>query len=216
MLHNNRKFWDVTIPMSGDMPCWPGDPVPEIEKIKSMENGDSCQITKINTPVHVGTHIDAPMHFIEGGRDISSIPMDIFIGPVYVAELMDHDRISAKDLIEAKIPEGVTRLLLKTKNSKLWQNLKHSFHKNYVAITPDAAQWIVDQNTQLIGIDYLSIELYGEMDHQTHKILLGKDVVVIEGLDLNEINDGYYELLCLPIKIEGSDGAPARIILMEM
>jgi len=209
-------MWDITLPFSVGLPCWSGDPIPQIKKIKDMAKGDSCQVTHISTNIHAGTHIDAPLHFIEGGKDVASLSLDILLGKAFVVELTKADKISAKTLETANIPKDVTRLLLKTKNSHLWQDLNHSFRTDYVALTPDAAQWIVDSGIELVGIDYLSIELFGEKGHQTHKILLGNEVIVVEGLNLIEIKQGNYNLICLPIKLAGVEGAPARVILEEV
>jgi arylformamidase len=208
-------MWDITLPFREDLPCWPGDPIPTIEKVKDMAKGDSCQVTQISTNVHMGTHIDAPIHFVEGGKDIASLSLDVLMGTVFVVELLNKDKISVESLEEANIPSNITRLLIKTNNSALWENLNHTFISDYVALTPDAAQWIVEQGIQLVGIDYLSIERFKENDNRTHKILLEKEVIVVEGLDLSKIESGYYQLVCLPIKLVGSDGAPARVILKK-
>ena len=165
--------------------------------------------------VHIGTHIDAPLHYIKDGKSIEQLELDDLIGPAVVAYLSEAETITKNVLEELSLPEDTRRLLLRTRNSSLWETGSHRFQTNYVALTQDAAQWIVDRGIYLIGVDYLSVQRYGE-DSQTHEILLSAGVIIVEGLNLAHVESGMYELICLPLKLVGSDGAPARAVLRKM
>ena len=204
---------DITVPFRPDLPLWPGDPQPEVSMMKSIEGGYRCNVTRIDTGVHFGTHLDAPSHFIEGGKTVEQLDLDVLIGRCFVGEVPDTSEISPDHLEELGIPDGTTRLILKTSNSALWSQPDHPFYKNYAAITPDAARWVVDQGIRLIGIDYLSIQLFADEVSTTHIVLLEDEVIIVEGLDLRAVGTGVYELTCLPMKIAGSDGAPVRALL---
>ena len=207
------EFIDITLPLSPDLPLWPGDPRPIVSKLKNIAHGDPCNVTHVESHMHFGTHVDAPAHFIDGGYGVDKIPLDHLTGPVQVVDLHRLDKITRKDLSEIGIVNEIPRLLFRTRNSQLWNNLSHEFSKDYVALTPDAAEWVCDSGIKLVGIDYLSIERYGEPNHQTHHILLGNKVTVVEGLDLRQVSAGLYNIICLPLKLVGSDGAPARVLL---
>ena len=207
---------DISLHISEDMTTWPGDRDVQISKVRDMDKGDYLSVTNMSLCVHTGTHMDAPNHFIKDGGGIETLSLDTLVGPAQVIELGDVDIIEVKDLEGAGIKNDTTRLLLKTRNSALWDDPAHDFDEAFVAPSPAAAQWLVDQGIQLVGIDYLSIERYKEPGHLTHLILLGAEVAVIEGLDLRAVSAGEYQLTCLPIKIKGSDGSPARAILQPL
>jgi arylformamidase len=204
---------DITVPFRTDGPLWPGDPEPRTYLMKSQEGGYRCNVTRIDTGVHFGTHLDAPCHFIEGGKSVEDLDLDVLVGPCVVVEIRDVMEIGPEHLEAAGIPEGTERLILKTDNSALWDDPSHAFVKEYAAITPAAAEWLVAWGVKLVGIDYLSIQLFADQVSTTHIVLLGAEVIVVEGLDLRAARPGAYHLTCLPMKIEGSDGAPVRAIL---
>lgn len=181
--------------------------------MKSREGGYRCNVTRIDTGVHFGTHLDAPCHFIEGGKAVEDLDLDTLVGSCFVGEVADTQAISPAHLEALDIPDGTTRLLLKTSNSALWENPAHAFFEDYAAITPEAAQWVVDRGIRLIGIDYLSIQRFADEVSTTHIVLLKDEVIIVEGLDLRGVPPGGYHLTCLPMKLEGSDGAPVRAIL---
>jgi arylformamidase len=204
---------DISLPIKNDLPVWPGDPKIDISSISSMDNGDSCNVSYMKMGVHAGTHIDAPHHFMNNHKTIENLNLDLLVGTVYVAEIPgDSEVISDKVLEESSIPEGITRLIIKTKNSNYWKLDNSQFKKEFVAIDKKGAEWIVDKGIRLIGVDYLSVAPYSA-GTPTHKVLLGAEVIIVEGLNLLMVEVGYYELICLPIKILGSDGSPARAIL---
>ena len=208
-----RTFFDITLPFSARLPAWPGEPKPVIEKLLSLSDGGVANVSRVDACVHFGTHMDAPLHFINGGNDIAAMPVDVQIGPALVLHLPDADAITA-DLLDAQdIPAGTERILFKTRNSDLWNDPDHEFFKDFVAVAPDGAEWLVQNKIRLVGIDYLSIETFHTKEFPAHKILLGAGMAIAEGLDLRAVEPGGYEMACLPMKIAGSDGAPARVVL---
>jgi arylformamidase len=208
------KIIDISVSIGKSMPVWPGDIKPKLIQVKSQLKGDSSNDTRFICSSHAGTHIDAPRHFLENGKTVDQIKLDILMGPVYVVCFHKTKAIKAADLDKANIPRGTKRLLLKTDNSKLWQKRVKKFKKDFVALTPDAAKWITKRGIKLIGIDYLSIQKY-DGDVATHKILLRSGVVIVESLDLSKARSGKYNIICLPLKTIGAEGSPARALLIS-
>jgi arylformamidase len=208
------NYIDVSVPVSSNLPCWPGSPPVKFIRDLDLEKGDIANDTSLNFSVHTGTHIDAPLHFVKGGKSVDQVSLDVLIGQAYVVDLSTVDVITTDTLKNSSLPTGIKRLLLKTKNSQLWENKVSEFNPDFVAITSDAAQWLVNQGIELVGIDYLSIQRFYD-GPETHQILLQSEVVIIEGLNLTNVSPGEYELICLPIKLEGIEGSPARVILKQ-
>jgi arylformamidase len=197
------------------MPVWPGDPAVVLEQVTSMDAGAHDNVSRLACGVHTGTHVDAPHHFMNDHRTVESLALDILVGLACVVQIPeDVKEISAQVLEKAAIPPGTMRLLLKTRNSRLWERGEREFFKDFVGISADGADWLVQQAIKLIGIDYLSVAPY-KQSIPTHRILLGAGVIIVEGMDLSAIVPGNYRLYCLPLKLVGSDGAPARAILVE-
>lgn len=209
------RYIDVSLGLDVALPCWPGDPVPTIERIREIGPNSACNVTRIDTHVHFGTHVDAPCHFIPNGKAVDELALDAMIGPVRVVHLPDAEAIGARVLDSLDIPLDTRRLLFRTRNSLLWEQPDHAFRSDYVALTSDGAEWVVERGIRLVGVDYLSVERFKEPGRPTHTILLEAEVVVIEGLDLRGIAPGEYGLICLPMKIPGADGAPARVVLVD-
>ena len=203
---------DVTIPLNSRIPTWPGSAGFRIRWAKRLKNGDDCNNSVFETDSHVATHIDAPYHFIENGETVDEISLDTLVGPCLVIDLPGVQKVSASELSAADIDASVSRLLIRTDNSRLWTNGQTAFTKNYAALTADAADWLVSREIKLVGIDYLSIGGYAD-GVRTHQILLNAGIVAVEGLNLWKVAPGMYELICLPIKVQGAEGAPARVIL---
>jgi arylformamidase len=208
----SSKLIDISLPIHPSMPVWPGSVEVGITLQQDLEQGDVVTESILHFSTHTGTHIDAPSHFLPNGREIHEIPLEQMNGPVYVADFSDRGVITAMDLERHSLSDNVSRILIKTANSKLWANGESRFTTDYVALSADAAQWLVDRHFQLVGIDYLSIQLFYD-GPETHYILLGADVVVVEGLNLSGVQAGYYELICLPMRLMGTEGAPARVLL---
>ncbi|MFZ2359955.1 MAG: cyclase family protein [Anaerolineae bacterium] len=207
-------IYDITLTITPALPVWPGDPPVRLTQPSHLERGDICTITRLDMGAHTGTHLDAPAHFIRGGATAESLSLDVLIGPALVVDARGRGHVTANVLETLVIPPGVQRLLLHTDNSAIWQRGEMAFVEQFTAITADGAQWLVDRGIRLVGIDYLSV---GSFDDgiPTHQILLDAGVIAVEGLNLSAIEPGDYQLICLPIKLGGSDGAPCRAVLIE-
>lgn len=206
------KIYDITIALSEELTVFPGDPPVKIDPVTMLARGDSANVSCISISTHSGTHIDAPRHFNDHGISIDCLPLSLFAGCALLAEFTGIKAIGRADLLRLPL-QGEQRLLLKTDNSQLWD--QPGFAGDFAHLTPDGARFVVDAGVKLIGIDYLSIErLHG--DGEVHRILLDNGVVILEGLNLSGIIAGRYELLCLPLKIRGGDGAPVRAVLRSM
>jgi arylformamidase len=207
------RTYDITLTITPQSIVWPGDAPVSIKRTSSIASGDNSNVSEVTMSCHTGTHVDAPDHFLNNGITVEDLSLDLLVGRAYVLHLPDVDLITASILMDAEIPPRTRRLLFKTRNSELWTNGKTEFHTDFVGLSVDAAELLVDRNVRLVGIDYLSIAPY-KMGTPVHKILLDAGVVVIEGLDLSKVSQGRYTLHCLPLKLGGVDGAPARCILV--
>jgi arylformamidase len=207
------RTYDVTLTITPDMPVWPGDTPPTLIRIDSLSKGDEANTSQVTMSVHTGTHVDAPDHFLGNGKTVDQMPLEALLGRAYVLYLPEIEHITARALEVSDIPPRTRRLLFKTRNSDYWARGVKTFQKDFAALTPDAAQYLVDRNVRLVGVDYLSVAPFSQST-PSHRILLEAGVVVLEGLDLSQVSQGRYTLTCLPLKLGGSDGAPARVILM--
>ena len=209
------KIFDVSLPISPELPVWPGDPAIVLEQVSSMDAGAHDNVSRLACGVHVGTHVDAPHHFLNDHRTVESLSLDVLVGPALLVQIPDNVLVIDGLVLEkASIPPGTERLLLKTRNSQLWERHDYNFDTGFVGISADGADWLVRHDLKLVGIDYLSVAPY----HQsipTHRTLLGVGMIIIEGLDLSAVASGEYSLYCLPLKLVGSDGAPARTVLVQ-
>ncbi len=213
-----KHIYDISVPISNVMPIWPGDPKVTIRQVSSIANGDEANVSQIRMSVHTGTHIDAPRHFFNDGKTIDQIPLEKLTGGVLVMDLGDDvDEISEDMLrLHPQLEDllNASKVLFKTKNSKLWGRYPDVFIKDYVGINASAAHFLAALNLDLIGLDYLSIAPFTETD-QPHQTLLAKEIVLLEGINLTGVAAGSYELFCLPLNIVGCEGAPARAILVS-
>jgi arylformamidase len=207
-------IYDISLPISPGMPVWPGDTPVNLVRVAKMEDGEECNITQLNMSAHTGTHVDAPYHFLGGDAPtVEKLALKVLSGRAYVLHLPEVDVITRSVLAAAEIPPRTRRLLFKTRNSQLWANPNGPFEQNFVAISADGASYLVERGVKLIGVDYLSVAPFAA-SVPTHQILLKGGVVLVEGLDLSKVAQGRYTLHCLPLKLVGSDGAPARAILI--
>jgi arylformamidase len=206
---SEERWIDISVPIRHGMVHWPDNPPVVITQPMHLERGDDATVSRVSLGVHTGTHVDAPVHFIAGGTGVDRIGLDRLIGPARVVDLGEVLRITPAELEPLGIRPGA-RVLFKTRNSRYWN--EDRFRADYSYVSLDAARWLVDRDVWTVGIDYLSIG-GGETGVETHRVLLGEDVCVIEGLNLAQIEDGMYDLVCLPLRLEGLDGAPARVIL---
>lgn len=209
------KIYDVTLPVHAGMIVWPGEARMRLAPVLRMAEGDDINLSKLTLSAHAGTHVDAPYHFGDDGATVERLPLEALVGPAVVVHLPDATAITAADLEALRLPPETRRLLFKTRNSTLWTQGEKMFQAGYTALSPDAADWIVERGIRLVGIDYLSIDTFDRPDHPVHQTLLAAGVVVIEALDLSGVEAGSYELYCLPLKLVGADGAPTRVILVQ-
>lgn len=209
------RTYDISLPLSPDMPVWPGDPVMQLERIEKIEAGANANVSRLDMSVHTGTHVDAPYHFLgDSPITVEQLPLKLLTGRSYVLHLPDEvDVITAEVLSRAEIPPRTRRLLFKTRNSRFWQDGNKTFQTDFVGVDASGAQYLVERGVRLVGVDYLSVAPY-KNSRPTHEILLKAGVVVVEGLDLSQVTQGRYTLYCLPLKLMGCDGAPARVILV--
>jgi len=207
------QIYDITVPIRPGMVVYQGDPDVRLVRTASIEQGDVANVSRLDFGVHTGTHIDAPVHFIDGAGAADALPLDALIG---VAQVVDATHftahLDAAAIASLGIPEGTKRVLFKTKNSQLWS--QDSFSVDFVALTEDAARALIDRHIRLVGIDYMSIAPK-EDPAPTHLRLLEAGVIIVEGLDLRTVEAGAYELICLPLHVVGSDGAPACAVLRD-
>jgi arylformamidase len=220
-----KKSWiDISVPMRDGMVHWPGDP--ECKISLHVKLGDPipgqpgkkipCNLTKMELSAHTGTHMDAPRHFVADGNTMESLPLDAVVGPCRVIELKDKVAIRPEELKPHKLRKG-ERVLFKTRNStRSWRMAKTAtFDEDFIYIPEETARYLVERGVMTVGVDYLSVGGYKKDGVECHQVLLGakKPVWIIEGLDLSKIKPGNYDLVCLPLKIVGADGAPARAMI---
>lgn len=204
------RIHDITMPLSVDLPVYPDDPPIQIDSWSSIVKGGHANVSRISIGSHSGTHIDPPRHFSDFGMTVDQIPLELLIGKAQVVEISGVQEIGRKELEHLPV-RGVQRLLLKTGNSRLWQ--EEGFRSDYAALTVEGATYLRELGVQLVGIDYLSIEPF-DGDGEVHRTLLNGGIVVVEGLNLADVNHGEYQLICLPLKIKDGDGAPVRALLI--
>lgn len=205
-------IYDISVPLRNGMHVWPSDPEVRLDACIHDADGHRIRVTAIRCGSHTGTHLDAPSHMIEGAETLSDIQLDVLIGPVRVVEVSGVPSIGLGHLERADWT-GVTRVLFRTDNSSHWSDMR--FHERFVYLEPEAARFLATHGVRLVGIDYLSIDAYSSIDHATHFVLLSESIVVLEGLDLSRVPPGDYQLVALPMKLDGADGAPVRAILIN-
>ncbi len=206
-------IYDISLPISESLVTWPGDPPVRLTHISHLERGDRATVTRLDMGAHTGTHVDAPCHFVLGGAGVDTLDLSVLVGPALVVEALEAETLTAEVLAGLPIPAGSERVLFHTRNSGLWAR-GEGFAKDFVGVSEDGARWLIERGVRLVGVDYLSVAPYGA-SVPTHQALLRAGVIVVEGLNLDGIAPGVYQLVCLPLKIVGCDGAPARAILME-
>jgi arylformamidase len=204
------KIFDISVPIRDGMLHYAGNPPVHVTRVRSISAGDPANVSELDLGAHSATHVDAPVHFLSGGAGTETLPLEVLIGPAAVVDAtaarnaLDLATVRALELP----PRGSERILFKTRNSQLWN--RKEFTRDFVRLNGEAAAFLLERGAKLLGIDYLSIG-----DAEAHRILLSAGVVCVEGLDLREIEPGSYELICLPLKLVGSDGAPARAVLIR-
>lgn len=205
-----RRFLDVSVPLAAGIPAYPGNPEFELQPVKRIADGGSSNVSRVVMGTHTATHVDAPSHFFDGSVTADELALDLLIGRAHVVDMPRRGGITADDLARAGLREDL-RVLLKTPNSALWNGTP--FKQDYTYLAEDGARYLVGQGVKVVGIDYLSIEQFKKAGAPAHRTLLAQGVIIIEGLNLSEAEPGMYEMYCLPLRIAGADGAPARVVL---
>jgi arylformamidase len=206
-----NRWIDISVPLRGGLVHWPGDPPVEIERVRDMERGDSSNLSAISMSLHAGTHMDAPRHFIRSGHGIDRMPLTATVGLARVIEIRDRESIKVQEILPHRLRAG-ERILFKTENSaRCWKT--DSFVTDFVHLSTEAAAFLAERRVATVGIDYLSVGGYHDDGAAVHRTLLAAGVWIIEGLDLSRAGAGSYDLICLPLRVVGSDGAPARAIV---
>ncbi len=202
------KIYDVSVPIDAALPVFPGDPVFRSQAVRSLDE-KGYELHEITMGNHTGTHVDAPAHFVRNGTTVDEIPLEVLNGRARVVEIHDPGKVDVPELERLLLMDDF-RILFKTKNSHLWDG---PFTDDYIFLTKEGAEYLVENGIKLVGFDYLSIDRYGDESFPAHHVLLKNDVVLVEGLNLVEIETGDYEMSCLPLRLKGLDASPARVIL---
>ena len=205
------QFFDITTPLNSSLIAWPG----ESGFSRTPDLGEEAEVSRLEMGSHTGTHIDAPKHFIRGGDSIDNLFLDSLIGKCVVVELEYSGNLISKEDID-KIPKGFERVIFKTENSRKNLLTKNEFETNFVSLSLEAAEELVKRNFKLVGVDYLSVEAKGSPGHPVHNTLLKNNIVSLEGCNLVDIVSGEYKIYALPLRIEGGDGSPARVVLEKL
>lgn len=205
------KLIDVSVPLDAALASYPNNLPFSLEPVKRLARGDSSNVSALHMSAHTGTHVDAPRHFYDEGTGTEALALDMLIGRARVIELEDaRGGVAAEHLRHFDLSEDI-RLLIKTSNSRLWGDPE--FHKDYIGVTESGARFLVDHGIKVVGVDYLSVEVFKTPGAPAHHVLLAGGTIVIEGLNLRDVDAGVYEMICLPLRVVGSDGAPARVVL---
>ncbi len=203
---NEVEIHDISVAIRPGMVTYPGDPTVQLERLRALADGAAANISRLDFGVHTGTHVDAPAHFIDGAPAAETLPLQVLVGPARVVDATGvAGRLDGEALAQLELAE---RVLFKTRNSMLWE--QDSFVEDFVSLTHDGAEALIERGVRLVGIDYLSLG-----DEDAHRALLGSGIVAVEGLDLRDVDPGEYQLVCAPLKLVGSDGAPARAFLFR-
>ncbi len=208
-------IFDISIDISPDMVKWEGDSPVKIRQVMDIARGAPYNLSEMKMSVHTGTHMDAPRHFLPGGGLIEDFPLDLLIGEAQVVRIPDEaENIDAQVLEVAGLKKGIQRVLFKTCNSQFWKTCPNDFQEDFVSLSLDGADYLIDQGVKLVGIDYLSISPADDF-RPVHSRLMEKNIAIIETLDLSKVDPGIYTLVCLPLKLKGVEGAPVRAVLMR-
>ena len=206
------SFHDISLKLTGETVRWVTAPPFELEERRRMSKGDPNNSSALNMSVHSGTHIDAPFHFVADGNTIDQLPLERFIGPALVYAV-EAKRYIPKEHVAGIRLDGATRVLFKTRNSELLH--QREYDPDFVAFSVEAAQSLVELGVELVGLDYLSVA-HADEQVPVHRAFLDHGVVLLEGIDLSAVAPGRYELMCLPIPLGDSDGAPCRAVLRDL
>ncbi|MDW7658053.1 MAG: cyclase family protein [Bacillota bacterium] len=214
MSENQDQILDISVALSDQTIIYPGDPIPEYCLVSSQINGDTANVGYLKLCIHNGTHVDVPYHFRDDGRTLEQMPLDHWMGPALVVDVTAADRcVKASDL-EGVPLQAYARILLKTKNSHA-NRLSNQFNEDFIFLDKSACDRMVAAGVKTVGLDYITVDPLGSVDFPAHRALLGHDICIIEHINLKDVDPGVYFLMCLPLKLVGTDGAPARVVLLK-
>ena len=208
------RIYDVSMPLRTGGLVYPNNPPISITSVSAIARGDTANVSRLDFGSHTGTHVDAPLHFIEGGAGVDELRLDVLMGRARLIAFGDEVLAIGEDELRRHDLSGVTRVLLRTRNSAWLASGSTEFHRDFTHLAPDGAAYLVSLGVRLVGVDYLSVEQFRSPHHKTHRTLLENGVVIVEGLVLGEPEPGDYDLRCLPLLLAGLDGAPARAVLV--
>jgi len=207
-------IYDISVPLRSGGVVYPGNPAISITAQQAISQGAGANVSRIDMGSHSGTHVDAPKHFFDDGAGADTLPLDVLMGPARLIAVDDAVKSVGETELRAHDLRGATRVLIRTRNSAWLASGSTEFHPDYTFLSPEGAAYLVGLGVKLVGVDYLSVEQFHSGHHRTHRTLLGANVVIIEGLMLTEPRPGDYELRCLPLRLAGLDGSPARAVLI--
>ncbi|HHW49832.1 MAG TPA: cyclase family protein [Clostridiaceae bacterium] len=208
------KYYDITLDFFEGMITFEGDPKPEVKQVSSIDEGAMYNLSLISFGSHTGTHIDAPLHFCKNGKAIDELDFDYFLGKAKVIEIFDPVSVKKDELMKHHIKRGDI-LLLKTENSRRRLLSRGKFVTDYCYLEPEAAEYLAQVGIKTLGYDFLSPEKYNFSTPGAHLALLKNNIVIAEGLLLEDVPEGEYEIIMLPMKIKGGNGSPVRAVLIE-
>jgi arylformamidase len=208
------RIYDISVPLRTGGLVYPNNPPISITAVQSIAAGATANVSRIDLGSHTGTHVDAPKHFIDSGTGVDAMPLDVLMGPARLIAFGDDVMAVGEKELRAHDLSGVTRLLIRTRNSAWLASGSTEFHPDFTHVAPDGAEYLVRLGVRLVGVDYLSVEQFHSPHHRTHRTLLENGVVIVEGMVLSEPVPGDYDLRCLPLLLAGLDGAPARAVLV--
>ena len=215
MSAQRRRIYDISVSLRTGGLVYPGNPAISVTAQQAISQGAGANVSRIDMGSHTGTHVDAPKHFFDDGAGVDALSLDVLTGPCRLLAFSDAVMSIGEAELRAHDLTGVTRVLLKTRNSAWLASGSTEFHTDYTYVAPDGAQYLASIGVTLVGVDYLSVEQFHSEHHRTHRTLLEQGIVIVEGLLLSEPPAGKYDLYCLPVKFAGLDGAPCRAILVE-
>jgi arylformamidase len=215
MSPSRPTVYDISLPIRNGGLIYPGNPAISITPQQAISQGAGANVSRLDFGSHTGTHVDAPKHFFDDGAGVDALSLDVLMGPARLLAFEDSVTSIGEAELSAYDLSGVTRILLKTRNSSWLASGSTEFHPDYTYVAPDGAEYLASLGVQLVGVDYLSVEQFHSGHHKTHRTLLERGIIIVEGLLLSDVPAGNYELRCLPILFPGLDGAPARAVLVS-
>lgn len=213
-MDDKLRIYDVSLPLVSGGLVYPGNPPISITPEQAVSQGASANVSRVEFGSHTGTHVDAPKHFFDDGAGVDSIALEVLMGPARLLAFSDTVTSIGEAELAAHDLTGITRVLLKTRNSKWLATGSREFHSDYTYLAPDGAEYLARLGVRLVGVDYLSVEQFHSGHHRTHRTLFEQGIVIVEGLLLSEPPAGDYHFRCLPLRLVGLDGAPARAVVV--